>query len=628
MSDPYDIVTVYKRKRWSLSTPRQFRLLIWDMDEQRVHITNRPLWGIHGIADFTFPLNHKQITLNEPFATTVHHMQKGGKVVDRKGWNLKTISMSGTTGVRPAPIKKFSSSNIPYVGGVLDSLGFKVDLPDELTNHNPFYGGMLSETGLESDKEMTGFDYFMFLQNMIRYYQVTAWDPQWNTRLIMLYLDGKKNEWWIVEPLSFDEVRDSSNPFAHQYQITAELLAPFAQTADLKTDYLDKKDKELGFFGYINGVIDTINASFSVLEAIRNEAMSFVGRAVNVVIRLADATVGNAYRLRDSYVSMKNDLARIAFASSEQLKSICRVAKDNASASEQVISDAGGDTSQVKLVNHHLRTIEFAAIQLSNLLQDNGVSHPPISDKIKAAAVPYFNQNDDPRLGGDPGFIGNAADFGSAVEAIVMAGENIHDVAKRLTGKWASWKELVLINNLKPPYISDLGSANVLKPGDKILVPLKSFVGTTEHKGPINTDANMRSQSLMEIALGRDMKLREFGGIFDKADIELGASGDYAMIDGFSNFEQACNIKVRTPSGALVMHEDFGADFSPGMKPNVLKMTELELRLVAAFLSDNRVQRIPRSAIFAEGNVMKVIMAILLRGSSDTISYYSYIIGS
>jgi nucleoid-associated protein YgaU len=58
----------------------------------------------------------------------------------------------------------------------------------------------------------------------------------------------------------------------------------------------------------------------------------------------------------------------------------------------------------------------------------------------------------------------------SVREITILRGDTLERIAQREYGNALRWLDLVVINNLKPPYISDAGGKGVKKPGQKLLV--------------------------------------------------------------------------------------------------------------------------------------------------------------
>nr|DAM52125.1 MAG TPA: Baseplate wedge protein [Caudoviricetes sp.] len=120
------------------------------------------------------------------------------------------------------------------------------------------------------------------------------------------------------------------------------------------------------------------------------------------------------------------------------------------------------------------------------------------------------------------------------------AGDTLQRVAAREMGDANRWPELVWINNLTSPYLTDIpaeASATVLLTGSMIRIPAPTG---------INTDATERAQ-----VYERDCKMV-------KRRLTDDGNGDFAVVSGTDNLKQQLTHRIVTPRGQLVRHADYG----------------------------------------------------------------------
>lgn len=120
------------------------------------------------------------------------------------------------------------------------------------------------------------------------------------------------------------------------------------------------------------------------------------------------------------------------------------------------------------------------------------------------------------------------------------AGDTLQRVAAREMGDANRWPELVWINNLTSPYLTDIlaeASATVLLTGSMIRIPAPTGV---------NTDATERAQ-----VYERDCKMV-------KRRLTDDGNGDFAVVSGTDNLKQQLTHRIVTPRGQLVRHADYG----------------------------------------------------------------------
>ena len=120
------------------------------------------------------------------------------------------------------------------------------------------------------------------------------------------------------------------------------------------------------------------------------------------------------------------------------------------------------------------------------------------------------------------------------------AGDTLPRVAAREMGDANRWHELVWLNDLVSPYLTDNPgdvTASVLLTGSLIRVPAPTGV---------NTDATERAQ-----IYERDCKMV-------KRRLVVDGSGDIAVSTGTANLTQQLSHRINTPRGQLTRHPDYG----------------------------------------------------------------------
>lgn len=120
--------------------------------------------------------------------------------------------------------------------------------------------------------------------------------------------------------------------------------------------------------------------------------------------------------------------------------------------------------------------------------------------------------------------------------AQVHYGDTLQRIALRELGDSSKWLDLVGINNLRPPFISETGGAGVLAWGDTIKVPASAST--------VSADASP------ELVFGRDVSLSS--GVLAIAD------GDVALKAGIPNLSQALMHRVVTEKRELGFHPPYG----------------------------------------------------------------------
>lgn len=155
-------------------------------------------------------------------------------------------------------------------------------------------------------------------------------------------------------------------------------------------------------------------------------------------------------------------------------------------------------------------------------------------------------------------------------------GDTLQKVAFRELGDAARWNELIWINNLVPPYITDdvdLASNRVLLSGGLILVPSgRPVAGTT-------VDPNRVFDS--------DCRLR--AGLLDSDE-----GGDLFVVSGMENLKQQLAHRIMTDRGQLMFHPEYGCDIRRilGVVNGVTASLLAANYAKAALMADDRVAEV------------------------------------
>lgn len=170
------------------------------------------------------------------------------------------------------------------------------------------------------------------------------------------------------------------------------------------------------------------------------------------------------------------------------------------------------------------------------------------------------------------------------------AGDTLQRVAAREMGDANRWPELVWINNLTSPYLTDTpaeASDTVLLTGSMIRIPAPTGV---------NTDATERAQ-----VYERDCKMV-------KRRLTDDGNGDFAVVSGTDNLTQQLKHRIVTPRGQLVRHADYGClvwllqGKVAGPTASLLGAQYVK----AALQSDYRVSSVISSTAEVDGDVTRI----------------------
>lgn len=170
------------------------------------------------------------------------------------------------------------------------------------------------------------------------------------------------------------------------------------------------------------------------------------------------------------------------------------------------------------------------------------------------------------------------------------AGDTLQRVAAREMGDANRWPELVWINNLTSPYLTDVpaeASTTVLLTGSMIRIPAPTGV---------HTDATERAQ-----VYERDCKMV-------KRRLTDDGNGDFAVVAGTDNLKQQLTHRIDTPRGQLVRHPEYGClvwllkGKVTGPAANLLGAQYVK----AALQADYRVSSVTSSTAEVDGDATRI----------------------
>lgn len=169
-------------------------------------------------------------------------------------------------------------------------------------------------------------------------------------------------------------------------------------------------------------------------------------------------------------------------------------------------------------------------------------------------------------------------------------GDSLQTIASRELGDAARWVDLVSLNRLLPPFITDdpeLAGEGVLLSGQQILLPAATAVITST----VDPESVFEADALLG------------------ADGELVTDGrDFVVVSGRDNLRQALKNRVVTDRGELIFHPTYGCGarrlVGKVNGPTAGLLAAQEVR--AALPLDPRVARARQVVADVQGDVINV----------------------
>ena len=514
------------------------------------------------VSSYFFNLHPSAMSLSEPFATHIVPTQGSGIYTESQGVVLRTLSISGTTGYRPAisKIRTNAKDNvIPHVVG-----------------------------------EPTGFLNFLKLRNVFRNYSDLKKNPRQTHKFYMVWYNGKEQEAWFFEPTSFLLNRDASSPFTYRYEISGTLTQ--------KVFFSSIVSKVQGGFEGLHFYLDSMRKAQSILTGgllggllsetpvgNLNDWMNLVGQASETydnVINQVHGYIGNAMGVASIPFLVVSGAASVAQSFMRSSKKVEDSFKGLAS------SKYGSDPSKIKnygdLWSKKINDFEdFQRKTLRNSLEalkimkndakQKGTSNSAYKKKSSANDLPEDVSWEAVEI---------PSDFGLDFKAfLVSKGVSVNLISA-----------VISYNGLKAPYIATHPTqrqslAGVRSPGSFIYIPVdaKPIPQNIYTLLPysMNSNANVYKETL-----GRDMKLNRVSSGMGHATFNFAISptGDLDVVEGNKNIQQAIELKLNTNRGELPLHQGYGFVPIIGTKGTRNLNFNLYLSLNDTMLSDGRIE--------------------------------------
>lgn len=208
------------------------------------------------------------------------------------------------------------------------------------------------------------------------------------------------------------------------------------------------------------------------------------------------------------------------------------------------------------------------------------------------------------------------------VKHMIVEGDTVQYLAQRYMNDPSKWLEIVLINDLKYPFIvNELRNEStpdyVKAIGEYITIPIEENY------------ANSLKQELREDynrALGEDLSLIIRGDTINLESGEFGEftstnKGDLATVKGIDNLKQAIIIRLATPYGSLLHHPNYGTKLYKfiGERDTYENREKMKIEIERTIRCDRRVKDITIEAFSVIDGVVRVNIVITPITLSDVI---------
>lgn len=581
---------------------RLFSIFLWDIANRTIIENDSvdPMARIRGNkAEYYFRVPPKVHEMDEPFATHITPTQGGGKYVESFGSILKEVRISGTTGLRP---KKQSPREIPVTGITEEQLRSLSDI-DSTARTIP-------------RNEITGIDDIIMMRNLFRLYSDNKANNELSRNTIMVWRNVRTDDYWVVEPKDFKLIQNAQSPLTYQYSISLTTLTRFEAAVSFEADPQ-------------KGIRDRRR----LLTRIQGYSQDLSQIYLNIASRITEIQGAGYFGISTALgpiLSTLRGLNEIKKSGEAAYRGLTATTRDMLGEVVSGIADLVDFLPPQHEVIRELRRAQLVAAKIltEEMFQDTVTATYP--DKRRRAEHVYSTAGLGPGTPSGRGstrpFISNEPRGDRVASGTVMGGETIRDVARRLLGDPLRWHVLVLLNDLRAPYISREAADGVLTPGDIILYPSSSGPSADLHMiGEVNPSVDEAEGNRSDLsnplvrAYGRDLALTTVDNAFDLADLAVSNYGDLSTIAGIDNVDQAVKVKFATEQGELPCHKYFGAKFPIGTKATMSSFNEFRVNVITTLKSDARIDRISSLRFNTVGDMLTVSADLVLSKTRDSL---------
>lgn len=588
-----------------------------------------------GWDEFVLQINPQELTQDEIFAIQVTPTLSG-VMVEHQSVTLKDITISGTTGISPG---RREGGSYPR-------------------NGRPVFGAGRS-----------GYYEFHELRSYIRTYAEAKRNDKdsKNGELRLVWRNYKDREDLFVEPQKFTMKRSSSKPMSYDYTIQLKAIGT-ADLADQKGSWLDPIDDIIqGVQDTLDSAVKIIQGSIGFVEQFERDATNTILGPLNAVTAFVEEFKNADQRLlycrervsRHSMEKMKEDLARVydngmdylgrndegydeatgrdstlyreeGNVSYEQERTMNALKKSKIAMSHLIKTDAffdstiDGEREDIERVYGNSRAnVIRSANESEKFSLTAKISQAKLAGNIKAASEAQKALDDIIRSETRGGVSSSPVKFDTArfmKVVVVEAGHTIQTLAVKHLGSVDAYRDLILLNNLKPPYVNstpvdeqNLRVAGVLRPGDKLYVPQAGSPGSSSGVGGTREYPITFGQDEIEKRYGVDIKLDK------NFDIDINSIGDVKLVSGGDNVAQALILKLLYEVGSLKRHPGIGTSLGVGRK--AANVQEILSQVRKSLISDPRVDAILYSEVIQESGALLINVVIRLMGSDLVVRF-------
>jgi hypothetical protein len=531
----------------------------------------RPL-DVHVLA-----LNPERYTLSEPFQSTLTPAEDNTVVAEENGTIIRELTIEGTPGLR--------------------------------RKRGPSFTG--------DQGNLSGTEHFKHLRDMFRCYSAYKQDPRRAANIRMVFHSLRDDDHFVVVPRTFEAPRDARTTRMHYtYRISLAVIAQAENT-------LSPLDLDEGFdfftdeLAAIAGAFNDARAGFAEITADLNAVKRKVANIQAVALQAAGLinSVGNMFRAGGALIEYPFQLV------ASVLETV-----DNASDN---LADALLDSTAGTLggIERSIRRMSSAIDRIAMVPNRFGPNPLERTRRGFQGERQLTGQDIESRTAGATVGSRTRLSVGTGREAGLDLGDyrgvrrvriDRTDTVVGLATRYGTTEPLIiLINDLRFPYIAEGGGPGILKPGDIILIPVTDALG---NEGVSPQDEYLNAD---EALYGVDLALDPVALAENRLEIRVNETGDRLDADlsrGLNNVIQGTEITVRTERGSTAFVPEVGILRSVGVKGTIQHVIMASLNLREAILADPRIEGIQDTTVVLENDVLNQEISPRLKGEAEGVT--------
>lgn len=544
--------------------------------------------GPLGYATFPLPVNPQDFTYALPFAAEITPLQQGGVTSEEGGICIGEISIDASMGFKPKP-----------------------DLSNSLGAGDGDFSGLLGVGGGFYDNISGQMHFWRLANRCFDAYSALKKDPESAHKTSLEFHSIRDQLHLAVVPREFSLHRSASRERV-AYRLTCKL----AVVGPAEKITWVSPDKDL--ISKIKDTIGQIRAAIQAVAAVIDDvtaALDEIRRTISSVVSILDdltTTITSFTNLVDGTKKFL-DLPRQALVSlTENCEAMAGLASSVAgwpadavqawrNISDQMDALTVASTTYLseswnKQIERYHNLVNQGPLETGT--RQFGVQSTPGQGDTSYSVADVFDNGEKP---GDMRRSANLTDEGRVssleyqgiAERVVGQGDTIQSIAAKHVGDARKWLDVAMINDLRPPYITDQANVpNTLRVGDKVVIPVRAPRGSPD---TITTGAARTGDSQAAKNLGCDFLMaQQQDGLLGWQIDEAGGSTDVLRVEGIDNFAQAIEMRFKTEQGQNILYPAIGIPRAVGATGTRQASLDLRYQIRAQLLADKRVERLAR----------------------------------